>query len=178
MLLDRDAGDLRLPEYLQLRVRSADQLVAEGLELNSREHFVEAALEYQSILSDPILPENHPFCFEVRSSLGAVLCLIAQTERPGPQSLDYLARAQALLGKALDHCHKSVTPMALARTRANLSIVMLSRYEQTSTSADLFTGLMTLEGVAEVFARGGDFEAEGWAHTIRDRLESLRARPR
>lgn len=175
MLFDRDAADLRPPANLRLRLRHADQVVAAGLVDNGRDQFVLAALEYQSVLADPDFDVDDAYRSEIQASLGAVLCLIAQTEQPGPGSLYYLARAQALLGKALDSCQKTVTPLAWARTRANLSIVLLTRYEQTSASDDLFTGLMTLDGVAEAFARAGDLEAEGWVHGISRRLDDLRS---
>ena len=175
MLLDQDAADFRPPANLRLRLRHAEQVVTEGLVNNGRDKFVLAALEYQSVLADPDFDADHAYGAEVQASLGAVLCLIAQTEQHGPRSLHYLARAQALLGKALDRCQKTVTPLAWARTRANLSIVLLTRYEQTSASDDLFTGLMTLDGVAAVFAKVGDFEAEGWVHSISRRLDELRS---
>lgn len=169
----QDAADLRPPASLRLRLRHADQVVAAGLVNNDREQFVLAALEYQSALADPDFDADDADHSEVQARLGAVLYLIAQTEQPGPKRLHYLARAQTLLGKALARCQKTVTPLAWARTRANLSIVLLTRYEQTSASEDLLTGLMTLDGVAEAFARAGDFEAEGWVHGISQRLNDL-----
>jgi hypothetical protein len=175
MLLDQHAADLRPPANLRLRLRHAEQVVTEGLVNNGREHFVLAALEYQSVLADPDFKANDAYYSEIEASLGALFCLIAQTEPLGPKRLAYLARAQTLLGKALHRCHKTVTPLAWARTRANLSIVLLTRYEQTSAADDLFTGLMTLDGVAEVFAHASDFEAEGWVRSISRRLEDLRS---
>ncbi|MDB5528981.1 MAG: hypothetical protein JWR51_2084 [Devosia sp.] len=174
MLLDQDAADLRPPANLRLRLRHAEQVVTAGLVNNGREQFVLAALEYQSILADPDFDADDDYYSDIEASLGALFCLIAQTEQPGPKRLHYLARAQTLLGKALNRCQKTATPLAWARTRANLSIVLLTQYEQTSASEDLFTGLMTLDGVAEVFAHAGDFEAEGWVHSIGRRLDDLR----
>ncbi|MET3898304.1 hypothetical protein ABIB57_002253 [Devosia sp. UYZn731] len=175
MLLDQDAADLRPPANLRRRLDHAEQTVTAGLVNNGREQFVLAALEYQSILADPDFDASDAYYSEIQASLGALFCLIAQTEQPGPKRLNYLARAQSLLGKALDRCQKTVKPLAWARTRANLSIVMLTQYEQTNASEDLFTGLMTIDGVAEVFAQAGDFEAEGWVHSIAQQLDHLRS---
>jgi hypothetical protein len=174
MVSDRNAAGFRLPANLRLRLRHAEQVVAEGLANNSREQFVLAALEYQSVLADPDFDVDDADRAEVQASLGAVLCLVAQSEQQCPRRLDYLTRAQTLLDKALSLCHKTAAPLAWARTRANLSIVLLTRYEQTNASEDLFNGLMTLDGVAEVFGHAGDVEAEGWVRSIGRRLDDLR----
>lgn len=175
MVPDRGSMNFVIPATLRQRAHHAEQILSDGLASNDPNQFVVAALEYQSILTDPNLTEDDPYHCEIQSSLGAILCLIAQNEPAGPKSLDYLARAQTLLTKSLEHCQKTATPLTWARIRANLSIVYLTRYEQTKASAELLTALMSLDGVGETFAQAADMESEAWVHAISERLDVLKS---